>query len=224
MKNKALYDFKREGSWNGSYLFHYECAWLCLYDYEDAIYKLDLAEAKVKEEAENIPPDLIDSYIHHYTDEHHTEAYRAATSAHLFVCMAIEGFINFYGVKRLGEAAYKRVLERIGITEKLTILYLLCFEESLDPNGEIIKPIRKVFDQRNALVHPKAKELNSENIGQFEYIHPFDLELKVAFEVLENFVNQMCKMDDQIDRGFLFKKPKKSIQPSANASVCDINW
>ena len=177
MANQQVFDFLREGSWNSSYSSHYECAWLCLNEFEAILEILKEKEESLEGEANSIPLEFQSSFLMHHTDDLHTDAYRAATSAHLYVCMAIEGFINFYGVKRLGETYYKRVLERVGITEKLMLLYLLCFDCKLDPNEDVVKSIRRVFDQRNALVHPKTKEFNPEKASQFNYVHPSELEI-----------------------------------------------
>ncbi|MCS6232552.1 hypothetical protein G3488_17025 [Shewanella baltica] len=214
MKNQQVFDFLREGSWNSSYSSHYECAWLCLNEFESILKVLREKEKTFEEEMNKMPPEYQGSFLMHHTDDLRTDAYRSATSAHLFVCMAIEGFINFYGVKRLGETYYKRVLERVGITEKLMLIYLICFDYKLDPNEDIVKSIRRVFDQRNVLVHPKTKEFSPKNASQFNYVHPSELEIHIAFEIMEGFVSEMCSRDEQIDKEFHFKKPYKSIQTS----------
>lgn len=77
----------------------------------------------------------------------------------------------------------------------------------LDHNNEFIKSIRKVFDQRNALVHPKTKEIDFKNIENYAYIHPGNLELNNAFNTLEMFIDDFCNKDPDIDRNFHFQKP-----------------
>ncbi|QUX95704.1 hypothetical protein C0J08_09895 [Marinomonas sp. CT5] len=217
MTNQKVYDFFREGAWSSSYASHYKCAWLCLYEFENILEALKEKEISLESEAKKVPPEFYSAFIRHETDNLHTDAYRSATSAHIYICMAIEGFINFYGVKRLGETYYKRVLERIGITEKLMLLYLVCFDYKLDPNEGVVKLIRQVFDQRNSLVHPKTKEFTSKNSDKFNYVHPFELEIHLAFEVMEGFISEMCSRDSQINKEFHFKKPNKPIQSSADA-------
>lgn len=214
MTNQQVFDFLREGSWNSSYSSHYECAWLCLNEFESILKVLREKERTFEEEMKEIPPEYQSSFLMHHTYDLRTDAYRSATSAHLFVCMAIEGFINFYGVKRLGETYYKRVLERVGITEKLMLIYLICFDYKLDPNEDIVKSIRQVFDQRNVLVHPKTKEISQKNASQFNYVHPSELEIHFAFEIMECFVSEICLRDELIDKDFHFKKPLKSMRTS----------
>ena len=217
MSDQAIYEFNREGSWVSAYSSHYECAWLCLYDFEATLKALKQKEKSLENEARKVPPEFYTSFMFHHTDDLDTNAHRAATSAHLYVCMAIEGFINYYGVKRLGESFYKRVLERMGITEKLMLIYLLCFNHKLETEGAIVNLIRRTFDQRNALVHPKTKEFSPDRIEQFIHKHPFDIDIHAAFETLERFADEVCSMDSHISRELHFKKPNNSMQSSAMA-------
>jgi hypothetical protein len=219
MTNQALNSFRQEGGWNSSYSSHYESAWLFLFDYEEILKTLKLEELRIAEENHSFPAEYLSSYIFHETRSLHRNAYRYATSAHLFVCMAVEGFINYYGTKRLGEEVYKRLLERVGITEKLALIYLICFQINLEVKSDPIKSIRTIFDQRNALVHPKTKEIDFNNLDKFVYKHPETLDLKRAFESMELFVDDICLRDSEVDRNFHFAKPNKSIQPTADASA-----
>ncbi len=209
MSNSGLYDFIKLGGWNSSYSSHYESAWLCFYDYINYTNLLKVEEERIRNEAD-IPEEHIEGFIHHKTEKLHSEAYRSATSAHLFSCMAIEGFVNFYGTKRLGQDLFKPILERIGITEKLSLIYLVCFEKRILPSEQLIKDIRKIFDQRNSLVHPKTKEVTSENFQKYLYVHPSQLEIGNAIKTLEMFIDSFCEMDNNINRNFHFNKPNKA--------------
>lgn len=219
MENKALKNFRQEGAWNSSYSSHYESAWFYLYDYEEVLNRLKSEELRVAKENEGFPSEHLSGLIHHETRHLHVDAYRYAISAHLFVCMAVEGFINYYGTKRLGEKTYKKLLERVGITEKLSLVYLLRFEVMLDSNSQMIKGIRTIFDKRNALVHPKAKEIDFDNLDKYVYMHPERLELEKVFESMEIFISDICLKDAEVKRDFNFAKPNKSIQPTAKASA-----
>ncbi|WP_155952614.1 hypothetical protein [Pseudomonas sp. URMO17WK12:I4] len=208
MTNSAIYDFRRDGAWNSSFSFHYECAWHCFYEYKESISNLHTEETFLRDSTD-IEDEYLEGYIHHKTDHIHAQAYRAATSAHLYACMAIEGFINHYGTIRLGEDVFKSLLERTGITEKLSLIYLLCFEKVTLISDHPIKSIRKIFDQRNTLVHPKTKELTPQNLSKYIYLHPSKLEIETTMTHLEDFISDICNMDKNISRDFSFKKPEK---------------
>lgn len=89
-----------------------------------------------------------------------------STATQIFSCMAIESFLNFYGVNQIGEDFYKRNFERLSPNQKLEALIAIAVHLSLEKEDEICKVVRRMFDQRNHLVHPKAKQIkaNSERI------------------------------------------------------------
>ena len=80
----------------------------------------------------------------------------------LCACMAIEGFLNFYGARRTYGNWYKENLERIGVTEKLSIIAALYFKDYYSPILiRLKKRTRKLFDTRNSIVHIKSKSITS---------------------------------------------------------------
>lgn len=201
-------EFNRQGAWVSSYSDHYQNAWHYYYEYEKALKKLINTESKIKM-AGGIEEEFLESYIDHKTAGLQQRAYRAATSAHLYSCMAIEGFINYYGTRRLGQDIYKKLLERLGITEKLSLLYLLCFSQKRLMSDEPICSVRDLFDLRNSLVHPKTKELTSKNIHEFGTPHPTEHFVQDTMNALESFIESICTADTGINRKFYFLKPRK---------------
>jgi hypothetical protein len=73
--------------------------------------------------------------------------------------MSVEAFLNYYGVVRLGEAEFNRHFERLGITRKLRALLLFCDSIRLADDDPLLIAVDKIAKIRNALVHPKTKEL-----------------------------------------------------------------
>lgn len=93
------------------------------------------------------------------------EARLCVQSAVVFSAMAIEAFLNFYGVVRLGEAFYSKNYERLGMVPKLCAIVATCCGVLLDNNSEIISVARRLSDRRNSLVHPKTREIPPERFG-----------------------------------------------------------
>ena len=90
-----------------------------------------------------------------------------AIYSNLFVilgCAMIELWVNSFGIHLLDEEYYHKNIERMGIVEKIRILFAIHKREMIDDNNENIKNIRKLFDRRNSLVHPKAKRFKEERI------------------------------------------------------------
>jgi len=75
----------------------------------------------------------------------------------IWTCCAIEAFVNEEGVSWLGDSFYKKNLERLGICEKIAVLYALKYAKRLQEDHAVLKDVKKVFDFRNQLVHPKAR-------------------------------------------------------------------
>lgn len=77
-------------------------------------------------------------------------------TAVLYSCLAIEGFLNDYGVRRLGQVFYARNLERLSPTQKVSVLIATCRHQLLPPDAPILATVRRLFEARNRLVHPKT--------------------------------------------------------------------
>ena len=101
--------------------------------------------------------------LRNYEEERNLERYiEISIYNSLFIilgCAMIELWINSFGIHLLNEDYYHKNIERMGIVEKIKILIAIHKKEEIDDNNENIKNIRKLFDSRNGLVHPKAKRL-----------------------------------------------------------------
>jgi hypothetical protein len=80
-------------------------------------------------------------------------------SAVVLAPMAIEGFLNFYGVVRFGEPFFKEYLERLPIHQKLAGIVAASCSQLLQSTDEIVVVVRKQADVRNQMVHPKTRVL-----------------------------------------------------------------
>lgn len=76
----------------------------------------------------------------------------------MFSAMAVEGFLNLYGVVRLGEVEYIYHIEKLGLIPKIRSLLLMCDSLSLTESDPLVKALNRIAKRRNSLVHPKAKE------------------------------------------------------------------
>ncbi len=77
----------------------------------------------------------------------------------IFSTMAVEGFLNYYGVARLGENQYIRNFERLGLLAKLRTLLRVCDSVSIGKNHAISIVVNNLAQARNSLVHPKVTEV-----------------------------------------------------------------
>jgi hypothetical protein len=102
------------------------------------------------------------------------EAYLLANAAVVFAAMAVESFTNFYGVVRLGEEFYSRNYERMGVVPKLAAVLATCTGKLLTDDSEITRVVRRLSERRNALVHPKTREADLDDIDPSKDLRIFD--------------------------------------------------
>ncbi len=136
----------QNGAWlqEANYRFQAETSFRLLHDLSA---KCAAALAELKDR--RVPADLA-ARIH--------EVQAVADSVVVFSAMAVEGFLNFYGVRRLGEEYYTANLERFDTTRKVTTLVLLSTGKQLEPTDALLQVTRQIANRRNALVHPKTVE------------------------------------------------------------------
>jgi hypothetical protein len=87
------------------------------------------------------------------------EIHALSDSVVIFAAMAVESFLNLYGVIRLGEQVYAQRYERLGPVQKLSAILATCCATQLGPQDEISAVVARLFARRNALVHPKTHEV-----------------------------------------------------------------
>ena len=132
-------------------------------------YALDLLpvlEEKCKEVIDAWPvgasDPIIDSHIHHPNLSRMVdERDRLSDSVRVYAAMAVEGFLNFYGTLRLTEATFNDHFERLGLVPKLRTLLLTCDHVLVSAADPLVKSLDEVAQSRNALVHPKVREVQT---------------------------------------------------------------
>lgn len=84
---------------------------------------------------------------------------RTSDAVRIYAAMALEGFLNFYGVLRLGQVVFDEHFERLGLVPKLRKLLLVCDNLEAPKNDVLCDHLDKVAQSRNGLVHAKTKEV-----------------------------------------------------------------
>ena len=80
-------------------------------------------------------------------------------SVRIFTAMAVESFLNFYGVVRLGQTPFDSFIERLSQPKKVQALLKICHGIDTNQSLAITRTVTKIAERRNDLVHPKAKEV-----------------------------------------------------------------
>jgi hypothetical protein len=84
---------------------------------------------------------------------------QTSDTTRIYASMAVEGYLNFYGVLRLGQQVFDDHFERMGLVPKLRVLLLVCDQLNVATNDPLVLLLEKVAQSRNSLVHPKTKEV-----------------------------------------------------------------
>jgi len=84
---------------------------------------------------------------------------QTADTVRIYAAMAVEGYLNFYGVLRLGQDVFDEHFERLGLVPKLRALLLTCDQLSIPKSDPLVLALDRVAQSRNSLVHPKTVEV-----------------------------------------------------------------
>lgn len=112
-------------------------------------------------------------------------------SIRIYAAMAIEGFLNFYGVYRLGQRAFEKRIANLPMLPKLQELLRHCDGLTIDVDDEIAQSLQAVARSRNVLVHPRANELG--DTGPTPSAHVPD-EARLVVVAMEAFFAQFSRL------------------------------
>jgi len=200
--------FLSEGGWWTAYSDYYRFACSMLNEFTRLTKQIEAEEERITKElqVQEFPVEYFEQYVMSRVLHLHEDAYRVAISCHIYACMALEGFLNLYGVRRLGERFYQRYLERAGIMEKLALVGTCCGQWNIDEHPQAERDFREIFEARNRLVHPKTKEFRPDRIESNLYVHPSNIEITQHMQRLERCVDFFVSVDSTLPRDFLFPK------------------
>ena len=199
-----IQQFNQQGGWTTPHRFYFPMAKNLLQQAKELYSQLEDKEKelkkKVKSEETIWDENTIAGYIQHLTNDDNNYLDAICVSTQIFACMAVEAFLNFYGVKRLGEEYYKRSIERLGISQKLETLIAICTQKLIDDKDEISTTVRRMFDRRNRLAHPKSREVFSKN-GKLvlpEFINHMEQAEQAVSEMIV-FFNKFQELDESME-------------------------
>jgi len=202
--------YKRSGVWITKHNSYFSFAHEERKRFFLSLEELKNLESGIRKKFSN-DPEYLDVALHVESESVRGDAYRHATSMLLYLCMSVEGFINNYGAVRMSPKYYRDNIERQNLAKKVSLIMGICFQEIIDPNDNVLRNIKAMFEERNQLVHPKTRELDHDNLAQYENEHPADLEVDKYFNYVDDFVGWFSKYDDTLDKTFEFNPREKSV-------------
>ena len=119
---------------------------------------------------------------------------RASDAARLYAAMAVEGFVNFYGVLRLGQLVFDEHFERLGMVPKLQRLLLICESLNVTKAHGIVAALERVAASRNSLVHPKAREIPRAHGATARTSIPLPEHAQASIDSMEEFFTRFVEL------------------------------
>jgi hypothetical protein len=117
------------------------------------------------------------------------KSYSSAISAIVFQAFAIEAYINFYGAKKLGQSTFNAHYERISIKDKIIIIPRIVTGRDFPKGEKVYELVRKLFTQRDKLVHHKGKGINFKECTEETYQSINHGNLEFVFDDIDGLVN-----------------------------------
>lgn len=117
---------------------------------------------------------------------------RLSDSVQIFAAMAVEGFLNFYGVVRLGEAQFNEHFEKLGLIPKLRELLRVCDGLPIPQDAPIVTALAALATARNIMVHPKTKEYPGYVPAEDRPSTPMPGTARAAVEAMDRFFREFC--------------------------------
>lgn len=96
-----------------------------------------------------------EKYINYWTNHRYY-----ATIAVIFQALAVESYINYYGLKKLGSKKFNEHYEKIATVDKYVIIYEVVNKKEFPKSDSAYGNLKMLFKLRNSLVHSKAQEIN----------------------------------------------------------------
>jgi hypothetical protein len=118
---------------------------------------------------------------------------QTSDTTRIYAAMAVEGYLNFYGVLRLGQQAFDDHFERLGLVPKLRALLLVCDGLDIPNSDELVQCLDRLAQSRNALVHPKAREVQGEFAAHRRTLTPMPETAERAVRDMEAFFEGFIK-------------------------------
>lgn len=116
-----------------------------------------------------------------------------AVATVVFACMAIESFLNYYGVRRFGPDFRKREIERLSAAKKAALILKHSATAPPAPGDEIFQCLDRLYRRRNELIHPKTHEYVV-GVEPPEYESP-PLIAQQSVEDMEKFYSEFALLD-----------------------------
>jgi len=129
---------------------------------------------------------------------------RSAMVVVVFSALALEGFINHYGIERFSRSFFDNHLDNLKPISKWLILPKLVVGRQLSTDGQSYVLLRRLFRLRNKLVHYKTqKKRISDLIEDKDWVT--ERHARDAIQAVDALVQELKSLDPTVDTSWLLK-------------------
>jgi hypothetical protein len=180
-------------AWTAKEFFFHDAATKGLKELEQQNEKIKSDERSYKENG------LEFEEICYFLNDDLRKTLLSSITVEIYCFLAVESYINGYGIRRMGQSYYK--CKKKCISYKIKVL--LDMDEQIDASykKKILKLIKRIFNRRNQIVHPSAEE-----ITDIEELPPPISDIRSAQKQVSNmkkFFNLMQRVDSHPFLNFL---------------------
>lgn len=116
--------------------------------------------------------------------------FRSAISAIVFQALAVEAYINFYGVSKIGEENYYKDYEKSTSTkDKLKNISKNIFNKDFPTQNKDYENFILLFKKRDTLVHYKTKGFDISNSSDNEFSQNFQNQIGFVYKNIDNIMS-----------------------------------
>lgn len=130
---------------------------------------------------------------------------RCAISATIFQALAVEAYVNFYGLEKLGENAFIGKLDWKPIIEKISAILKEKVNKNYPKDSDVCIDLKKLFENRHKLVHCKSKPITIESTEihlvksqMNEFTKSMNEQLWFVYEDIEKLMTVYTRLKEQI--------------------------
>ena len=118
----------------------------------------------------------------------------ASDSTQIFCAIAVEAFLNFYGVVRLTESGYGHDIEKRGLRSKVQLILEHCDGVRIPEAHGILAIALRISNRRGRPSHPKSRELPAVPTPLDRAGDPIPQAAQDAYEDMLDFFRQFKRL------------------------------
>ena len=119
----------------------------------------------------------------------------------IFCALAVEAYINHYGISRLSKNFFTRYLDRLEVLAKWVIVPRIVTGKQLNPGSASLQDLSWLISLRNRLVHYKSKQIEIEELREDDFLWDYDADK--AIRTVRRVMHGLKRIDGNIDIAWL---------------------